>query len=178
MKRRTIIYGVIFSIASYAAAAVLALGIGAYVLSSFADPIVTLTVPLILISIGLQAMNEKFSVLLLTLINAALYAATGLLFMVPTLIIAGVVDEVITWFVGYRSFRAVLINTTVVGTLAGILSVVFGIIMVKLYGVTPFNDLMLAYIVFTVIYLIESAIMGIISYKLGSYLLKSGIIKG
>lgn len=50
--------------------------------------------------------------------------------------------------------------------------------MVKLYGVTPFNDLMLAYIVFTVIYLIESAIMGIISYKLGSYLLKSGIIKG
>lgn len=69
-------------------------------------------------------MNEKFSVLLLTLINAALYAATGLLFMVPTLIIAGVVDEVITWFVGYRSFRAVLINTTVVGTLAGILSVV------------------------------------------------------
>jgi len=178
MNRRTIIYGVVFSIASYATAAVLALGVGAYALSSFTDPIVTLTLPLILISVGLQAMNEKYSVLFLTLVNAALYAATGLLFMVPTLVVAGVIDEVITWFIGYRSFKAVIINTTVVGTLTGIGSVIFGILMVGLYGTIPFHDLILAYIVFTAIYLVESVIMGLISYKLGSYLIKSGIIKG
>lgn len=178
MKKRTIIYGVVFSIASYASAAALALGIGAYAFSSFTDPIVTLTIPLILISIGLQAMNEKFSVLLLTLVNAALYAATGLLFMVPTLVIAGIVDEVITWFVGFRGFKAVMINTTLVGTLVGILSVIFGIMMAGIIGTIPFHDLMMAYAVFTVIYLLESGIMGLISYKLGSYLLESGIIKG
>ncbi|MBB5253557.1 hypothetical protein [Sulfurisphaera ohwakuensis] len=178
MKIRTVIYGVVFSIASYASAAALALSIGAYAISSFTDPIVTLTIPLILLSIGLQAMNEKFSVLLLTLINAVLYAATGLLFMVPTLVIAGVIDEIITWFVGFRSFKAVMINTTVVGTLVGILSVIFGIMMVGLIGSIPFKDLALAYLIFTIIYLVESAIMGLISYKLGSYLLKSGIIKG
>jgi len=178
VNRRTIIYGVVFSIASYATAAVLALGVGAYALSSFTDPIVTLTIPLILISVGLQAMNEKYSVLFLTLVNAVLYAATGLLFMVPTLLVAGVVDEVITWFIGYRSFKAVITNTTVVGTLTGIGSVIFGILMVGLYGTIPFHDLILAYVVFTVIYLVESVIMGLISYKLGSYLIKSGIIKG
>lgn len=178
MKRRTIIYGVVFSIASYASAAALALSIGAYAFSSFTDPIVTLTIPLILISIGLQAMNERFSVLLLTVINAALYALTGLLFMVPTLIIAGLVDEVITWFIGFRSFKAVMVNTTIVGTLTGILSVIFGIIMIGIIGSIPFHDLMLAYGVFTVIYLVESLIMGLISYKIGSYLIESRIIKG
>jgi len=167
----------VFSIASYATAA-LALGTAAYAPGSFTDPIVTLTIPLILISIGLQAMNEKYSVLFLALLNAALYAATFLFFMVPTLIITGVVDEMISWFVGYRSFKAVMLNTTVVGTITGIGSVVFGILMVGLYGAIPFHDLILVYIVFTVIYLVESAVMGFISYKLGSYLIKSGIIKG
>lgn len=178
MKRRTIIYGVVFSIASYATAAVLALSVGAYAVSSFTDPIVTLTLPLILISIGVQAMNEKYSVLFLALVNALLYAAIGLLFMVPTFIIAGMVDEVISWFVGYRSFKAVMINTTVVGTLAGFFSTLFGIFMVGIVGIIPFNDLLLAFIVFTVIYLAESAVMGLVSYKLGSYMIKSGIIKG
>ena len=178
MKRRTIIYGVVFSIASYGTAAALALGTAAYAFGSFADPIVTLTIPLILTSIGLQAMNEKYSVLFLNLVNAVLYAVTFLFFMVPTLVIAGVVDEIISWFVGYRSFKAVMINTTVIGTITGIGSVIFGILMVGLYGAIPFHDLILAYIVFTVIYLVESVIMGFISYKLGSYLIKSGIIKG
>jgi hypothetical protein len=96
MDRRTIIYGVVFSIASYASAAVLALSIGAYALSSFLDPIVTLTIPLILISVGLQAMNKKFSVIFLTLFNALLYAVSGLLFMVPTLVLAGIIDEFVS----------------------------------------------------------------------------------
>jgi len=177
MDRRTIIYGIVFSVASYASAAVLALGIGAYALSSFLDPIVTLTLPLVLISVGLQAMNKRFSVLFLTLVNAVLYALTGLFFMVPTLVVAGLVDEAVSWFVGYRGLRAVLINTTLVGGLVGILSVVFGIMMIGLYGTVPLQSLYLAYLVFTVIYFAESAVMGLIAYKLGSYLISSGIIK-
>jgi len=176
MKRRTIIYGVVFSIASYATAAALALGTAAYAINVFTDPIVTLTIPLIIISIGLQAMNEKYSVLLLALISAVLYIPIP--FMVPTLIIAGVVDELITWFIGYRSFKAVMTNTTVVGTITGVGSVIFGILMLGMPKTIPFNNLILAGIIFTVIYLVESAIMGYISYKLGSYLIKSGIIKG
>ncbi|MEJ2769905.1 MULTISPECIES: SPW repeat protein [unclassified Stygiolobus] len=177
MDRRTIIYGVVFSIASYASAAVLALSLGAYALSSFLDPIVTLTIPLILISVGLQAMNKKFSVIFLTLFNALLYAVSGLLFMVPTLVIAGIIDEFVSWVVGFRGLRAVLVNTTIVGGLVGILSVVFGILMVGLYGAIPFHDLVLAYVIFTVIYFVESAIMGLISFKIGDYLIKSGVIK-
>jgi len=37
MKRRIIIYGVVFSIASYATASALALGTSAYVLGSFTE---------------------------------------------------------------------------------------------------------------------------------------------
>ncbi|BCU70838.1 SPW repeat protein [Stygiolobus caldivivus] len=177
IDRRTAIYGIVFSVASYASAAVLALSVGAYALSSFLDPLVTLTVPLILISIGLQAMNKKFSVIFLTLVNAVLYALTGLLFMVPTLVVAGVIDELVSWVVGYRGLKAVMTNTTIVGGLVGILSVVFGILMVGLYGTIPFNDLLIAYAVFTVIYFVESAVMGLISFKIGDYLIKSGVIK-
>jgi hypothetical protein len=79
--------------------------------------------------------------------------------------------------VGFRGLRAVLVNTTIVGGLVGILSVVFGILMVGLYGAIPFHDLVLAYVIFTVIYFVESAIMGLISFKIGDYLIKSGVIK-
>ncbi|AHC51221.1 hypothetical protein SUSAZ_04000 [Sulfolobus acidocaldarius SUSAZ] len=177
--RRAIIYGVVFSIASYVTAAILAVGSSVYALGSFLDPIVTLTVPLILISIGLQAMNKRYSIILLALINSLLYYITSpaLLFMVPTFLVSGVIDEVISWTIGYRGLRAVMINTTVVGGLIGVLSVFFGSILIGIYGSVPFSSLLLAYVIFGVIYFVESAIMGYISYKIGSYLINSGIMK-
>jgi len=69
-----------------------------------------------------------------------------------------------------------MINTTVAGTITGIGSAIFGILMVGLYRAIPFHDLILAYIVFTVIYLVESAVMGFISYKLYPLVITAGLI--
>ncbi|EZQ11070.1 MULTISPECIES: hypothetical protein [Acidianus] len=176
MSRRTIIYAVIFSVASYAVAAGLALAFAAYAISVFTDPIVTLTIPLIIISIGVQAINKKNGPLLILLISALLYLVSGLIFLVPTFMIAGIVVELVSRLIGYRSFKAVMINTILAGSLAGIFSVVFGVLFIPPKAL-PFSTFVILLSAFSGIYLVESTIMGGISYYLGSYLIKSGVIK-
>lgn len=174
ISRRQIIYAAIFSVASYAVAAGLALGIGAYAFSIFTDPIVTLTIPLIIVSVGIQAINSRYGPLLILAISAVLYGASGLIFLLPTLIIAGLVVEGVSRIIGYRGFRAVLINTTLAGGLTGFFSVVFGVLMIP-SSLSTFTYTGLA--VFSAIYFVESAIMGIISYYIGSFLIRSGILR-
>lgn len=171
--RRQIIYAAIFSVASYAVAAGLALGTASYALSIFADPIVTLTIPLIIISIGIQAINSKYGPLIILLISAALYGISGLIFLLPALLIAGVVVEGISRIIGYRGFKAVLINTTLAGGLVGTFSVIFGILFIPSTA-SQFSYLLLA--IFSAVYFVESAIMGVISYYIGSFLIRSGIL--
>ncbi|AWR96377.1 hypothetical protein DFR86_01640 [Acidianus sulfidivorans JP7] len=174
ISRREIIYAAIFSVASYAVAAGLALSFAAYAISVFTDPVVTLTIPLIIASIGIQAINFKYGPLLILGISSVLYGISGLIFLLPTFLVAGVVVELVSRIIGYRGFKAVLINTTLAGGLAGVFSVVFGVLMV------PANLSTFTYyglLIFTVIYFAESAIMGVISYYIGSFLIKSGILK-
>jgi hypothetical protein len=176
MNRRAVVYAAVFSVASYAVAAGMVLGTSSFALSIFADPFLTLTVPLILISVGIQVVNSRYGPGLIALFSSLLYAATGVLFLLPTFLVAGAVDEAVSRIVGYRGFRAVMVNTTLVGTLVGVLSVIFGILML---GVpTGTHDLSLYMTAFSLGYLGESALMGYLSHLLGSYLIKSGVIRG
>ncbi len=175
IDRRTAIYAAVFSVASYAIAAAMALGVGAYtvgVLGPFLDPVVTLTVPLILISIGIQAINRKFGILLIALISAVLYVIVP--FLSVTFLVAGPIVELVSWGVGYRSFKAVMVNTTLAGWLIGFLSVLFGFLFL---GVPHIPHLVEYLLLFAVVYLVESAVMGYISYYIGSYLVKSGVLR-
>ena len=171
--KRKLIYAIVFSVASYAASAGLALGTAAYALNIFTDPMVTLTIPLIIVAIGIQAINAKNGPILILVISALLYAISGLIFLVPTFVVAGLVVEGVSRIVGYRSFKAVMINTTLAGGLAGVFSVVFGVLFVPSTASQFALDLMLA---FTGIYFVESAVMGVISYYLGNFLIKSGVL--
>jgi len=174
IDKKTLIYAAIFAVASYAVSAALALSIGAYaigILGYFLDPVVTLTVPLIIISVGIQAINKKFGPYLISLISAVLYII--LPFLAITFLVAGPVIEGVSRLVGYRSFRAVMIYTTLAGGLVGILSVIFGFILL---GFPHIPNLALYLVGFSVLYFVESGIMGLLSYYLGSYLIKSVVL--
>ncbi|MCG3109369.1 hypothetical protein L3N51_01660 [Metallosphaera sp. J1] len=174
MDRRLLIYSSIFSVASFGVAAVMSLSLSLYALSVFLDPILTLTIPLIIISVGIQLINQKNGPLLVGLISAILYGVFFLLFLSATFLVVGLVVEVVSRKVGYRGFRAVMINTTLAGGLAGVLSVIFGFIFL---GIPNIHDLPLLTLVFSLLYFGESAVMGIISNNIGRFLIKSGVIK-
>lgn len=174
MDRRLLIYSSIFSVASFGVAAVMSLSLSLYALSVFLDPILTLTIPLIIISVGIQLINQKNGPLLVGLISAILCGVFFLLFLSATFLVVGLVVEVVSRKVGYRGFRAVMINTTLAGGLAGVLSVIFGFIFL---GIPNIHDLPLLTLVFSLLYFGESAVMGIISNNIGRFLIKSGVIK-
>ncbi|MCH1770935.1 MULTISPECIES: hypothetical protein [Metallosphaera] len=174
MNRRLLIYSSIFSVASFGVAAVMSLSLSLYALSVFLDPILTLTIPLIIISVGIQLINEKNGPLLVGLISALLYGLFFLLFLSATFLVVGVVVEAVSRKVGYRGFKAVMVNTTLAGGLAGVLSVVFGFIFL---GIPAIHELPLLTLAFSLLYFGESAIMGVISNNIGKFLIKSGVIK-
>ncbi len=175
IDKRTVIYAAIFSVASFAVAAAMALGFGVYAVSvfgAFLDPIVTLTIPLIIISVGIQAINRKYGILLISLISAVLYLI--LPFLSVTFLVAGPIVELVSWSVGYRGFKAVMVNTTLAGGLIGFLSVLFGFLFL---GVPHIVNLDMYLLIFGAIYFVESSIMGIASYYIGSYLIRSGVLR-
>ncbi|MEM2663311.1 MAG: hypothetical protein QW665_08635 [Metallosphaera sp.] len=174
MNRRLLIYSSIFSVASFGVAAVMSLSLSLYALSVFLDPILTLTIPLIIISVGIQLINEKNGPLLVGLISALLYGLFFLLFLSATFLVVGVVVEAVSRKVGYRGFKAVMVNTTLAGGLAGVLSVVFGFIFL---GIPAIHELPLLTLAFSLLDFGESAIMGVISNNIGKFLIKSGVIK-
>lgn len=133
-----LIYASIYSVASFGVAAVMSLSLSLYALSVFLDPILTLTIPLIIISVGIQAINKRNGPLLVGLISALLYGLFFLLFLSATFLVVGIVVELVSRKVGYRGFKAVMINTTLAGGLAGVLSVLFGFLFI---GVPVLNDL-------------------------------------
>ncbi|QKQ99952.1 hypothetical protein GWK48_05780 [Metallosphaera tengchongensis] len=175
MDTKLLIYASIFSVASFGVAAVMSLSLSLYALSVFLDPVLTLTIPLIIISIGIQIMNRKNGPILVGVISSILYGLFGLFFLAATFLVTGVVVELVSRIVGYRGFRAVLINTTLAGGLAGVLSVLFGFMFLGVPA--KINDIALLTLIFSIIYFGESAVMGIISNKLGNFLLKSGVAK-
>ncbi|MCY0851030.1 hypothetical protein [Sulfuracidifex metallicus] len=174
MDRRLLIYSSIFSVASFGVAAVMSLSLSLYALSVFLDPILTLTIPLIIISVGIQLINQKNGPLLVGLISALLYGIFFLLFLSATFLVVGLVVEAISRKVGYRGFKAVMINTTLAGGLAGVLSVIFGFILL---GIPSVHDLPILTLAFSLLYFGESAVMGVISNNIGKFLIKSGVIK-
>ncbi|MEL9970461.1 MAG: hypothetical protein QXR57_00605 [Metallosphaera sp.] len=174
MDRKSVIYASVFSVASFGVAAAMSLSASLYVLSVFLDPVLTLTIPLIIISIAIQAINQKNGPLLVGLINSILYAVFFLFFLSVTFLVVGIVVEMVSRKIGYRGLSAVVINTTLAGGLAGVLSVLFGFIFL---GIPKIQDLSMLLVVFSIIYFLESAIMGIISNSLGKFLINSGVIK-
>jgi len=175
MNRRGVIYAAVFSVASFGVAAAMSLSLSLYALSVFLDPILTLTIPLIIISVGIQAINQKNGPLLVGIISAVLYAIFSLFFLTVSFLIAGIIVEMVSRILGYRGLKAVMVNTTLAGGLVGVLSVVFGFLFLGLpKGIT---DLAILTALFSLVYFTESAVMGVISHYLGKFLLRSGVMK-
>lgn len=175
MDRRSVIYAAVFSVASFGVAAAMSLSLSLYALSVFLDPVLTLTVPLVIISIGIQAINQRNGPLLVGVISAVLYALFSLFFLTVSFLVAGIIVEAVSRVVGYRSLKAVVINTTLAGGLVGVLSVIFGFLFLGLP--TGVKDISILTTIFGLIYFIESAAMGFISHYLGRFLLRSGVMK-
>ncbi|AAK40514.1 hypothetical protein SULI_05840 [Saccharolobus solfataricus] len=173
--RRAVIYAAVFSIASYAVAAGLALSTGLFAVNIFADPILNLTVPLILLSIGIQVINRKLGPIFIGLISAGLYAVSFLPFIAIPLIIIALIVEGVTRVMGYRSLKAVITYTAIAGGLEGVLSTLLALYMVKV----PAPVITSAYIWTGVAVgmFAESALMGLISFYIVSYLIRAGVIK-
>jgi hypothetical protein len=173
--RRLVVYSTVFSIASFGVAAAMSLSAGLFAVGGpvgvFLDPVINLTVPLLLISIGFQVINSKGGPLLMGLISAALFAVAFLPFLALTNVVVGLAVEGSSRILGYRGMRAVVVNTALAGGLEGIVSVLLGALFVG-YLINATLAL-----IFTVAYFAESSVIGIMSQSLGSYLLKSGVLK-
>ncbi|BBG23972.1 hypothetical protein [Sulfuracidifex tepidarius] len=172
--RKKVLYASVFSVASFAAAAAIATTFNGYAINAFADPIANLTLPLIILAIGIQIINEKYGPILIALISALLYTIAFLPFLSVSLLAVGIIVEIVTRKIGYRSLSAVITYTTIAGTGEGILSTYLAYFMVKVPVPMPG---LLDWVVFSVIMAIESAAMGAISFKVGNYVIRSGVIK-
>lgn len=173
--RRATIYAAIFSIASYAIAAGLALSTGLYAINIFADPILNLTVPLIILSVGIQIINRKLGPLLIGLISAALYAVSFLFFIAIPLVLIALIVELLTRLMGYRSLKAVVTYTCIAGGLEGVLSTLLALYMIRVPA--PVVTSIYIWIGMSITMFLESAVMGVIAYFITSYLIKSGVVK-
>ncbi len=176
--RRKLIYAVAFSVVSFVISAALSLGVGGYVLNVFFDPILNLTLPLIVVMVGIQAINDKMGPLYIGLITAVLFIVFFLPFITIPWIIIAVVVEFLTRKIGYRGLKAVVTYTTITGALEGILSValavsLFTYLLPKNVPMPTPTD----WAIFSIIMIVESAVMGFISHYLGQYFIKVGIIK-
>jgi len=174
VARKKVLYASVFSVASFAAAAAIATTFNGYAINAFADPIANLTLPLIILAIGIQIINEKYGPLLIALVSALLYTIAFLPFLSASLLVVGIIVEIVTRKIGYRSLSSVVTYTTIAGTGEGILSTYLAYFMVKVPVPMPgIAD----WVIFSVIMAIESAVMGVVSFKVGNYLIKSGVIK-
>ncbi|MUN28098.1 hypothetical protein [Sulfuracidifex metallicus] len=172
--KRKVLYSAVFSVASFAAAAAIASTFNGYAINAFADPIANLTLPLIILSVGIQVINDKYGPALIAVISALLYTIFYLPFLTVSLLVVGAIVELVTRKTGYRSISSVTLYTTIAGTGEGILSTYLAYFMVKVpVPMPPLFD----WVVFSIIMVVESILMGIISYKVGSYLVKTGIVK-
>lgn len=175
--RKKLIYSTAFAVISFAVSAGLALGLAGYLFNVFMDPIINLTLPLMIVIIGIQAINDKNGPLYIGLITAVLFIIMFLPFLtIPWLIIAGIV-EVITRKIGYRGLKPVTVYTTITGAIEGILSVYFAI----LFGLIPKGVPLPSpadWAIYSLIMIVESAVMGVISHYVGQYFIRVGIIKG
>ncbi|BBD73816.1 hypothetical protein HS1genome_2205 [Sulfodiicoccus acidiphilus] len=173
--RRLIVYGTVFSVASFGVAAAMSLSAGLFAVSGpvgvFLDPVLNLTIPLLLVSIGFQVINARGGPIVMGLVSAALFAVAFLPFLSITNLVVGTAVEGSSRVLGYRGRRAVVINTALAGGLEGILSVVLGALFIG-YVLQP--DLAL---LFTAVYFVESTVVGFAGSSLGSYLIKSGVLK-
>ncbi|AOL16176.1 hypothetical protein BFU36_04985 [Sulfolobus sp. A20] len=173
--KKASVYAAIFSVASYAVAAAIALSSGLYAVNIFADPILNLTVPLLIISVGIQIINRTYGPLLIGLISAVLYTISFLPFIAIPLLLIAIIVEVITRFMGYRSLKSVIIYTTIAGGLEGILSTLLALYMIKVPA--PVVTALYIWVGVSIGMFAESALMGFIAYQISSYLIKSGIVK-
>ncbi|WP_338599752.1 hypothetical protein V6M85_10580 [Sulfolobus tengchongensis] len=173
--KRALVYAVVFSIASYAVAAGFSLSTALYAISIFADPLLNLTVPLILLSVGIQVINRKLGPILIGLISAGLYAVSFLPFIAIPLIIISFIVEGITRIMGYRSLKAVVTYTSIAGGLEGVLSTILALYMVKVPA--PIVTSPYIWTAVSIGMFIESALMGLIAFYIVSYLIKIGVIR-
>ncbi|MGC8601982.1 MAG: hypothetical protein ACP5LS_06180 [Thermoprotei archaeon] len=165
------VFAAIFSIASYAVSAGLSLGTAAYAASIFLDPLVNLTLPLLILSVGFQAINKRGGALAIGIITAALFALSFMFFLTITELIAGALTEVSAYFVGYRGLKASTINTAVFGLSEGALSVEIGALFLH-YAVPA-----LPLVAFAVAFAALGAFIGYLGESITSYLVRSGIMK-
>lgn len=115
--------------------------------------------------------NARGGPIVMGLVSAALFAVAFLPFLSITNLVVGTAVEGSSRVLGYRGRRAVVINTALAGGLEGILSVVLGALFIG-YVLQP--DLAL---LFTAVYFVESTVVGFAGSSLGSYLIKSGVLK-
>ncbi len=174
-SRKKVLYAAVFSVASFAAAAAIATTFNGYAINAFADPIANLTLPLIILAVGIQLINDKYGPLMIAVISALLYTIAFLPFLSVSLLVVGAIVELITRKTGYRSLRSVLTFTAIAGAGEGVLSTYLAYFMVKVPVPMPG---LLDWIIFSTIMIVESIIMGGIAFKIGEYIIKSGIIKG
>ena len=170
-KVRLWIFAVIFSVASYVVSAGISLGTAAYAASIFLDPLLNLTVPLLILSVGFQAINKRGGAFAIGLISAVLFALTFLFFLMATALVAGTLTEVSTYLLGYRGMKASVLNTAVYGLGEGALSVYIGALF--LHYAVP----ILPFIAFSLVFAALGAFVGYLGQSISSYMIKSGLMK-
>jgi len=165
------VFAAIFSVASYVVSAGISLGTAAYVASIFLDPLLNLTVPLLILSVGFQAINERWGAFAIGVIMAVLFALIFMFFLTVAELAAGLLTEATAYFLGYRGLKASVINTAVYGVTEGALSVYVGSLFLH-YAIPalPFTG-------FAVAFALIGALMGYLGQSVSSYMLRSRLMR-
>ncbi|BCU66940.1 hypothetical protein HS7_03770 [Sulfolobales archaeon HS-7] len=172
---RTLLFSAIFSVAAFAVDAGFTVGLSSYAISPILDPFLEFTIPLMIIVIGFNVINSRPAALEIALISALVYAASSLLFLVPGIIISGVIIEGFCFLIGYRGLKASLAQGGTFAVINGILSFVFGALFLGAHSIIRVTPTLI--LILTPAFLVEGIVIGSISWKIFNYMMKSGIIK-
>lgn len=172
---RDVLFASLFAVAAFAVDAAFSLGLSSYAVSALLDPLFEFTIPLLLVDIGIMLMNSKVGAIELGIISALLYALSFLFFLVPGMVVSGIMMSVLGALLGFRTRKGAVANSTAFSLINGELSLLMGGILLGSSGILKVTNTIL--ILLFPVFLIEGVAMGFLSFSLFSYLVRAGLIK-